>query len=370
MRRRNEMKKREILEKEGVKILCLEGSPYEMGYQHGEALKEEINWLQSNLKNLFGTYEGILGKLAIPIFRFSSKFLEKNIPKEFRDEMRGISDGAGVDYSFVRLINLVDELGEIFYSYLRPFCSCFVVKNGEEIMWGRNLDYLFGEILPSRSVLFVYLPDKGFPFISLAWPGVVGVSTGISTRFSLVLNSSPAEARIFKGIPQLMFTRKLIQYSENLEEAVGIALSLPATIGQNITPVSKDDAKVVEISPRKKAVRSFQDGYITVTNHFQIPEMQKEQGVFRIPRGVSPEFAHTFSTLEGSKERAEKMKTALSQKNIGPEKAMEILDQVSGQGTVQSVVAIPQKEEFWVARRSQPPVTKGEWIHFGIDDLL
>jgi len=55
---------------------------------------------------------------------------------------------------------------------------------------------------------------------------------------------------------------------------------------------------------------------------------------------------------------------------VDSKRATKILDQVAGPGTVQSVVAIPKKEEFWVAKRTQPPVTKGEWIHFRIDDLL
>ena len=63
------MKKGEILKKEGLRTLRLEGSPYEMGYQHGRALKNEMKYLASNLGRLFGKYEGILGRLAIPIFR-------------------------------------------------------------------------------------------------------------------------------------------------------------------------------------------------------------------------------------------------------------------------------------------------------------
>ena len=34
-----------------IKILELEGSPYEMGFQHGEALKEEIKDIPLQYKN-------------------------------------------------------------------------------------------------------------------------------------------------------------------------------------------------------------------------------------------------------------------------------------------------------------------------------
>ena len=51
-------------------------------------------------------------------------------------------------------------------------------------------------------------------------------------------------------------------------------------------------------------------------------------------------------------------------------KAMEILDKVSTAGTVQSIVSIPEKEEFWVAKNTRLPVTKGEWIKFKLNDLF
>jgi len=372
------MKKGKIVKKEeGLTVIRLEGSPYEMGYQHGKELKEEIKYLSSNLENLFARYEGIFGKLAFPIFRYFSKKLEKKIPKEFQEEMRGIADGAGVDYNSICLENLTEELGEIFYDYLKPFipflkCSCFVTKDIDgNIIWGRNLDYLFYEVLPILNIVFVYVPQQGFPFISLSWPGVIGASTGISRNLSLISLSSSTKSRLFSGIAQEILTRQVIQYSQSLEDGIKEILSLPATVGQNLVLVSKNDAKVVEISPNKKAIRSFQNGYITVTNHFQIREMEKEQVPEIGPRKTSipDELFTLLFTLEGSKKRDEKLKKLLSQP-VDSKRAIKILDQVAGPGTVQSVVAIPKKEEFWVAKRAQPPVTKGEWMHFRIDDLL
>lgn len=55
---------------------------------------------------------------------------------------------------------------------------------------------------------------------------------------------------------------------------------------------------------------------------------------------------------------------------INVKRAIEILNQVASPGTVQSVVSLPQKEGFWVAKRSQPPATQGEWLHFKLEDLF
>jgi predicted choloylglycine hydrolase len=373
------MKKGKILEKEeGLTILRLEGSPYEMGYQHGEIFREEINLFSSNAKKIVCQHEGnIVGQITFPIICQLAKKLGRLIPEQFQQEIKGIADGAKVDYNFLLLENLIEELSAIYHWYLRPLlpsflkCSCFVVKDTDGIIWGRNLDYpFFTETLPSLSVLYIYLPDQGFPFISLGWPGNIGAVTGISRNLSLVLLSSPTKSRAFKGIPEEILSRQIIQYSQDLEDALEKIIPGLVILGQNLVLISKNEARVVELSILKKAIRSLQtQGCLTVTNHFQVEEIEEEQAVF-FPKPKKTSIPDEFFTLEGSKKREEKLRRLCLSQAVEPKRAMEILDQVATPGTVQSVVALPQKEEFWVAKRTQPPVTKGEWMHFRIDDLL
>lgn len=369
------MKKGIIEKKKGLRVLRLEGSHYEMGYQHGKALRKEIQWIQTHLGILFARYEGAFAKVALLLSRMLSRILARKIPKEFREEMKGIADGAGVSYDFICSINLIGELGEIYYTYFKPSnrfqCSCFATKDTEgDIIWGRNLDYIFYEVLPTLSIIFVYVPQSGSPFISLSFPGIVGVLTGLSRGFDLIVLSSPARSRIFGRMPQAILNRQAIQYNQNLKEGIEKIISLPASMGENLVLVSKNTAKVIEISPQKKAIRSFQGGIITVTNHYQIAEMLKEQAPSKGPKSLPDDFFHMFMTIAGSKERAERMQQILQSNHIDVEKATKVLDSVSGLGTVQSIIAIPKKEEFWIAKRDQAPVTKGEWMHFRLSDFF
>jgi len=373
------MRKGEILKKEkGLTIVRLKGSSYEIGYQHGEIFREEINWLSSNAKKIVCQHEGnIAGKMTFPILCQLAKRLGKLIPKQFQQEIKGIADGAKVDYNFLLLENLIEELGAIYHWYLRPLlpsflkCSCFVIKNKEGIIWGRNLDYqLFTEALPSLSVLYIYLPDQGFPFISLGWPGNIGAVTSISKSLSLVLLSSPTKHRAFKVIAEEILTRQIIQYSQDFEDALEKIIPGLVILGQNLVLISKNEAKVVELSISKKAIRSLQrQGCLTVTNHFQSREMEEEQAVF-FPKPKRTSIPDEFFTLEGSRKREEKLRRLCLSQTVDPKRAMEILDRVSTPGTVQSIVTLPSKGEFWVAKRTQPPVTKGKWLNFKLKNLL
>jgi hypothetical protein len=372
------MQKGKILRKEeGLTVVKLEGKPYEIGCQHGEIFKEEIRWLCSNAKKIVCQHEGnMVGQITFPIICRLARKLGKLIPEQFQQEMKGIADGAKVDYSFILLENLIEELGAIYHWYLKPFfpsflkCSCFVVKNEEGIIWGRNLDYpFFTEALPALSVLYVYVPDQGHPFLSLGWPGNLGAATGISRGLSLVLLSSPSKHRTWRGIAEAILTRQIMQCS-SLDTALERISPASVALGQNLVLISKDEARVVELSPFKKALWFLHpQGYLFVTNHFQTPEMEGEQApVFPKPKRTS--MSEEFFTLEGSRRREERLRQLCLSQAVGVKRAMEILDQVASPGTVQSVISLPQKEEFWVAKRLQPPVTQGKWLNFKLKDLL
>ncbi|PMQ01333.1 MAG: hypothetical protein CBR30_06675 [Dictyoglomus sp. NZ13-RE01] len=198
----------------------------------------------------------------------------------------------------------------------------------------------------------------------------MGVLTGISQRFDLIVLSSPAKSRVFSRIPQEISIRQTIQYASNLKDGVEKIISTPTIIGRNLVFVSKDDAVVVEISSQKSALRTFEDGDIIVTNHYEIEEMQKEQGDYYGSKYVPDDFYHLAMTKDGSKERYAKMR-ALLNNPVDFEKAKQILSSVSNIGTVQSVIAIPKKGDFWIANNgNQTPVTNREWINFSIKDLL
>ncbi|PMQ01332.1 MAG: hypothetical protein CBR30_06670 [Dictyoglomus sp. NZ13-RE01] len=100
-----------------------------MGYQHGRTLQQEIKYLERNLGKLFENYERIWGRFALYLFEVLSIILKRNIPQQFQEEIRSIADGSGVSYRFICLINLIEELGEIFYFLKSPFCSCFVARD-------------------------------------------------------------------------------------------------------------------------------------------------------------------------------------------------------------------------------------------------
>jgi len=374
------MKKGKVIKNEkGLKIIELNGKPFEIGYQHGSLLKEEIRWFEKNARKILLQQEGKLaGKIGFSLVKYFTKKLEKFIPESFKEELKGIAKGADVDYQFLLLENFIEEISALYHWYLKPFlspsflrCSCFVVKQDTELIWGRNLDYwFFSEKLPSLTTLFIYHPHNNFPFVTLGWPGNIGAFTAISKHFGLALLNSPLKIKRWKGLPDEIFTRQIIQENKSLEEATENIVPGILPLGRNLVLVAKHGANVVELTPSKKAVRFLsQDGYLFVTNHFQTKNLQKEQ-VHTFPKPKKTSIPDEFFTLEGSKKRAEKLKNLCLEKPLDVERAKEILHQVSTPGTVQSIIALPSQEEFWIAKHPFPPVTEGKWEKFSLREFF
>ena len=94
-----------------LKIVVLEGTPYNRGLVHGKTLKEDISSLVAKWKeHLTHTYE-------LPADAFIKKFVShtqylaamKKWTPDLVDEVQGIADGAGIDFDTMLVFQWVDE---------------------------------------------------------------------------------------------------------------------------------------------------------------------------------------------------------------------------------------------------------------------
>ena len=87
---------------DGYRVLHVTGEPYEMGYQHGALLKEEIRQNLDYVINVKGATKITFGPLTLsPRVAIESivKHQEKYIPQKYFDEMAGLSAASGVPRS-------------------------------------------------------------------------------------------------------------------------------------------------------------------------------------------------------------------------------------------------------------------------------
>ena len=94
-----------------IRVIALEGAPYERGLQHGQAAKDSI-------KSILALWDGMLQQQAgMSLASFSEAFsgatqfdlaIKKHTPDLWL-ELQGIADGAGVPFTELYAYNLTDE---------------------------------------------------------------------------------------------------------------------------------------------------------------------------------------------------------------------------------------------------------------------
>ena len=107
-------------EVDGYRVLHIKGTPYEMGFQQGRLLKDDIRELVRFLfdvkakefsKELKFTLGGVQVKPdAKAIIATIAESQKRFVPAKYFEEMRGIADGAEMDVQEIIVANFIPEM--------------------------------------------------------------------------------------------------------------------------------------------------------------------------------------------------------------------------------------------------------------------
>jgi hypothetical protein len=304
---------------------------------------------------------------ALPLFgllKWLARGFWPHIPPHLRQELAGIAVGADLALGSLLLINVVDDLGNN-----SPRCSALAVgerrtASGAYLM-GRNLDYpLFINYLTQLQTLFLIEPHHGQPLASLAWPGYVGICTGMNyAGVALVQLSSMSRDRSLKGVPAALRFRQALETGDTVGEVAARVLKSPGTIGNNLLLCGPGDALVLELTARHGAKRHPHQGVLTATNHFQSTVMQGLKGRFPPRPPYSPLSSYHFSEAY-SQSRNQRLQQLARGRQLGENDLQEILadPEIANAGTAVCAIFNPTERLLWVAQGETPPVSRGPFV--------
>lgn len=221
-------------------VLVMEGTPAEMGYQHGRMLAPKIRhlikqgYVKKALYDRGYTDQYILAQSAR---------MEKHFPPEYIEEMKGIVTGmkaAGVDdvrFEDIRTAVTQSELSH-HGPDAPPGCSNFAAwgkwTTDGRLLHGRNLDWNIDRGAQEGAVILVWRPKNGRPFMMVGWTGGIGSVSGMNAdgiTFGEMTSSSSDET--FDGLPLMLMMRRVLEKAATLDEAVQIVRESPPTTGWN-----------------------------------------------------------------------------------------------------------------------------------------
>lgn len=156
-------------------------------------------------------------------------------------------------------------------------CSSFAFRapaerGGHEIV-ARAFDFEAGEVFDRGKVVYLVHEDGAVPFASVAWPGLVGVVTGMNAEGVFVaVHGGRAGVPTSDGMPVAFSLREVLERAHDTDEAVAI-LSAQHPMVSHIVFVAdaRGSVAVVERAPGVPAFARRSDGTGWVANAFEGP---------------------------------------------------------------------------------------------------
>ncbi len=334
----------------GIPLVILQGTPYEIGFQHGSLLKDQISAL----------FQSYLGRF---IYSFSyelklAKRMESFIPLNYREEIRGLAEASDLSYDEVLVMTCFLDLHKV------AACSTLVVhdqssENGE-ILFGRNLDFPALGVANQAHVIFAIKPEKGLPFVSIGWPGLIGSLSGMNDQglsMAMMLVYGHTRSDHLQGIPFPLCYRSLLEECRTVPEAISQLKKQDYAVCNNIMLADAGrDAALVEAHTQSFDVLKDQSDFpvLRCTNHFR---MGRKKWAFAL---------NAFSSylrllrLNGMAQKKEAFR---------PGSIKEALRKVAMSGiNLQRMIFYPERQEFEVAFQ-QPKKKTYEYHYFKRQEL-
>lgn len=268
----------------GVRIVYLAGSPEEIGAAHGSLLRERMI---ANEAVLWQAFEQVVPfaparLLVFDIGRVKYGDVHETFPearvRELAAEARAFEPDpyASKVPTFQRL-SMLHALYDISLGFEHsPLLGCTSFALGPaktrdgHVLFARAFDFEAAEVFDRDKAVFVVHEDGKIPFASVAWPGLVGVVTGMNAE-GVAMSAHGGRAREPRatGMPMAFSLREALAAARDADEAAKI-LSAQEVMVSSIVFVAdaKGRSLVVERAP---GAEPFVRPAPLVTNHFEGP---------------------------------------------------------------------------------------------------
>ena len=215
----------------------IEGRPFERGVAFGKLTGELLYYQETSfveqLKELIPS-EGYL-KLLKYFISFFNRNLDKNIPREYKQEIYGTSFACSEEYDFIgsgyqRQMNYhaAHDIGHALQDLRLVGCTSFSVwdsKSEDSSLWvGRNFDFYMGDRFAENKIVCFVNPFEGYKFMMVTWADMIGVVSGMNEKgLTVTLNASKSSIPTKAATPVTILAREILQYARTIEEAYEIS---------------------------------------------------------------------------------------------------------------------------------------------------
>jgi isopenicillin-N N-acyltransferase-like protein len=333
---------------DGTRVLYLEGTPQEMGAQHGALLRREIKQLVNRI--VYGVGVGSSfgkGRWFFGEIEEAQRRLAPFIDMRYLAEMDAIALASGHDREEIRLANFFPEL---FH------CSGFAIfgnaTQGGTLYHGRILDYLRGMGLEQNAVVIVSKPDQGHAWVNVSYSGFVGSVTAMNEKKVAIGEMGGRGEGNWDGKPMAQLIREVMEKASTLEEAVDIMRKSPRTCEYYYVISDGKSRRAVGIAATPEKFETVWPGQ----PHERLPHPVKD------------------AVLLSAGERYDKLVewVKAGYRRFDADSARDLMKRpVCMPSNIHSVLFAPETLDFWVANAdSDSPASHTRFTKYNLADLL
>ncbi|WP_184191670.1 C45 family autoproteolytic acyltransferase/hydolase [Chryseobacterium defluvii] len=369
--------------------LYIKGNPLQLGYNNGALTQYQM---QKQEEIFFSKVEGFVPskfkqKLLRGFLKWYNRKMYLNVREDYQAELYGLSQYSSDQYNFIAskylrslYLHGAHDIGHALQDLAMVGCTSLAVWNENtedgDLLIGRNFDFYVGDDFAKNKLVEFVEPEQGIPYMSVSWPGMIGVVSGMNKEgITVTINAGKSKIPLTAKTPISLVTREILQYAKTIDEAIAIAKRRKVFVSESILVGSANDksAVIIEVSPKNFGVYKVQNsGKVFCTNHFQSEAYKDDKRNQKHIRESHSEY------------RYEKLQELLwNHKKLNPEKMAAILRERSGlkgekigYGNEKAinqllahhaVIFSPQKKLAWV---SSNPYQLGEFVCYDLDEIF
>ncbi|MCJ7579706.1 MAG: C45 family peptidase [Candidatus Aminicenantes bacterium] len=231
-------------QKGNLRVLTLQGTPHERGIEHGKALKKDIHELvrlwKTDIERSYKTDADEFIKRFLSETNFE-KAIKRWTP-ELWDELKGISEGSGIDFDTMFAFQLVDEIWVLGRDIQTDKCTTFGEKKTiyHPAIVAQNLD------IPSfyhgfQTLLRFKDSERDMETLLFTFPGFIAANGINSHSVAVVVNAVQQLDNSRDGLPVAFVIRGILQ-QKSYKEAVKFIQTVQHGAPQNYMIGGLEDA--------------------------------------------------------------------------------------------------------------------------------
>ena len=377
-----------IRNKQGIWELYLSGNPLQLGLNSG-ALTRRLYHRQDSL--LFTKLKDFVPserkqRFLYKFLKWFNRDIDKNILPIYRAELYGQSCYADSLFDYIApkyerslYLHSAHDIGHALQDLMLVGCSSLAAwgrhTEGGKLLIGRNFDFYLSDDFATEKIVRFVRPTQGYPFMSYAWGGMIGVMSGMNTEgLTVTINAGKSNIPLKARTPISLLCREILQFATTTGEAIAIAKKRKVFVSEAIMVGSAKEGKaiLIEVSPKKFGVYEVDNGLLLCANHFQSTPYLKD-------KKNRKQIAHTHTAY-----RYKKMQELVSEnERLTPKGIAAILRNTEGlEGRAlgygnekalnqllahHSVIFSPEERIAWV---STAPYQLGEFVAYDLKEIF